>query len=45
MAQHAPFLAGLARRERAAVRARALGLLGEASVLERSVLVLSAVVG
>jgi len=45
MAQHAPFLAGLARRERAAVRARALGLLGEAPVLERSVLVLSAVVG
>jgi ubiquinone/menaquinone biosynthesis C-methylase UbiE len=43
MAQHAPFLAGLAPEERAAVRERALELLGEAPVLVRSVLVLSAV--
>jgi ubiquinone/menaquinone biosynthesis C-methylase UbiE len=44
MAQHVPFLDGLPRRERAAVRARALALLGEAPELVRSVLVLRAVV-
>ena len=43
MAQHAPFLAGLAAGERAAVRARALALLGDAPALVRSVLVLRAV--
>ena len=44
MAQHAPFVAGLAAGERSALRARAVELLGETPVLVRSVLVLRAVV-
>ena len=43
MAQHVPFLGGLPAAERAAVRARALGLLGEAPPLVRSILVIRAV--
>lgn len=44
MAQHAPFVAGLAPGERDAVRARALDLLGTPPVLVRSTLVLTAIV-
>ena len=44
MPQHAPFTASLPPAERAALRARALDLLGEAPPLVRSVLVLSALV-